>query len=405
MLFTMQCARSMYIVLVSWFALQISDDVASVGKVLICWQLLAFTVGPFVGPLIDRSRRRTMFAFGETIHGGGVVVLALIAWSCSPDRTPIFVLYGTACFVSVGSLLSYPSSQALLQAAGRQWLTRTVSLGIISSQIGNIIGAAIGGLCLAHSGLPGSLAICGTFSFASAAIALIFASDEGATTLRSRHLHDMIGGLVQTVKDPRLRLACCALLLAYASAHASNALLAGFARYDLKLPSQLYGWLAAMYSGGGLIGSIALAWLSGMAMESITIVAGTILLAAGTAAFSTSQSATEAMLWQGVIGLSFMMVRAGSDVTILKTVESRMVGRVRSNIDAGTGLVAVAVYVVPTLAPGVSARHIFLALACVFACGSVVILSMQCRAAAVERPRSRNDPGGLGDGGDARTGR
>jgi len=403
MLFTMQCARSMYIVLVSWFALQISGDVASVGKVLVCWQLLTFTVGPFLGPLIDRWRRRIVFAFGEMVHGSGVVLLALIAWACSPERTPTSVLYGTACFVSVGSLLSYPSSQALLQTAGARRLARTVSLGIFYSQVGNIAGAAIGGLCLAHSSLVGSLALCASFSVASAVVALLDKSDAGATSpVHSPHLHDMIGGLRQTVKDPRLRLAGCALLLAYASAHASNALLAGFARYDLKLPSQLYGWLAAMYSGGGLIGSVALAWLSGVARERITIAAGTVLLAAATAALSTSQSMAAAMLWQGVIGLSFMMVRAGSDVTILKSVASHMVGRVRSNIDATTGLVAVCVYLLPTLASGVPARHIFLALGCVFACGSVAILSMQWAAAAAERIRSCRDPGGLG-GHDGRT--
>ncbi|WP_353646849.1 MFS transporter [Mesorhizobium sp. WSM2239] len=114
MLFAMQCARSMFIVLISWFALQITGEIASVGKVLICWQLLAFTVGPFLGPVVDRFRRRTLFVIGEIVHGAGLVLLALIAFAYSPERTPITFLYGTACLVSVGSLLSYPSSQALI---------------------------------------------------------------------------------------------------------------------------------------------------------------------------------------------------------------------------------------------------------------------------------------------------
>lgn len=388
MLFAMQCARSMYIVLVSWFALQISGDIASVGKVLICWQLLAFAVGPFIGPLIDRSRRRMMFATGEMIHGAGVGLLALIVWSCSPQRTPIYVLYVTACFVSIGSLLSYPSSQALLQQAGARLLTRTVSLGIFSSQVGNIAGAAAGGICLALSSLAGSLAICAACSFAAAALAVLLGQeDRGSPVQRVPHMQDLIGGLLESVRNPRLRVPGCALLLAYASAHASNALLAGFARYELKLPSDLYGWLAAMYSGGGLIGSVTLAWLSNVARERVLVALGTILLAAATAALSTSQTMAEAVLWQGLIGLSFMMVRAGSDVTILKTVSSRMVGRVRSNIDATIGLVAIFIYLLPTLAPGVPARHIFLGLACVFACGSAAIFWMQLNAAP-----GRTDP-------------
>lgn len=392
MLFTMQCARSMYIVLVSWFALQISGDVASVGKVLICWQLLALTVGPFIGPLIDRSRRGLMFAMGEMIHAAGVGLLALIAWCYSPERTPISVLYATASLVSVGSLLSYPSSQALLQLAGARLLARTVSRGILSSQVGNIVGAAVGGLCLAVASLASGLTVCAAFSFLAAAFAgLVRHEDRASPIYRSHHLQDLIGGLLETVRNPRLRIAGCALLLAYASAHASNALLAGFAHYDLKLSSESYGWLAAMYSGGGLIGSVTLAWLSGFAKERIIIAAGTILLAAATAGFSSSQTMAEAVLWQGLIGLSFMMVRAGSDVTILKTVSSRMVGRVRSNIDAAIGLVAVFIYLIPTFASGVPVRDIFLGLASAFACGSVGIFWMQRRSAAAEHARCRDD--------------
>lgn len=403
MLFAMQVARSMYIVLVSWFALQITGEIASVGKVLICWQLLAFTVGPFIGPLIDRSRRRMVFVLGEIIHGAGVGLLALIAWVYSPEHTPISVLYATACLISVGSLLSYPSSQALIQLAGARLLMRTVSIGIFSSQVGNIVGAAIGGLCLAFISVAGGLTVCAASSFLAAAVAsFVNDEDRSCSGHPASHMRDLIAGLLETVRNPRLKVAACALLLAYASAHASNALLAGFAQYELKLPSNLYGWLAATYSGGGLIGSILFAGLPGVASERLLIGVGAVLLACATAAFSTSQTMAQAVLWQGLIGLSFMMVRAGSDATILKATSGRMVGRVRSNIDAGIGLVAVLIYLLPSLIPGVPARHIFFGLACLFACGSCAVLWMKrsgqkaehalCRDNRVEPDRPRAGP-------------
>ncbi|RWI54681.1 MAG: hypothetical protein EOR16_23025 [Mesorhizobium sp.] len=99
----------------------------------------------------------------------------------------------------------------------------------------------------------------------------------------------------------------------------------------------------------------------------------------------------EAVLWQGLIGLSFMMVRAGSDVTILKAMSSRMVGRVRSNVDAAIGLVAVLIYLLPSLVPGVPARHIFLGLACLFACASCGIVWMQWRRSKAEDVPCRDD--------------
>jgi MFS family permease len=393
MLFAMQCARSMFIVLVSWFALQITGETASVGKVLICWQLLAFTVGPFIGPLLDRFHRRTMFAIGETIHGMGVALLAVIASAHPPGHTPIAVLYSAACFISVGSLLSYPSSQALLQRAAAGPLVRIVSFGIFCAQVGNIVGAALGGLCVVLSGgVATGLTICAVSSF----LAVVFASflklgeHHICPEHHNRHVQDLVRGLLETVRNPRLKVAGCALLLAYASAHASNALLAGFARYELKLSPDLYGWIAAMYSGGGLIGSVVLAKFSGVASEWVLISVGSILLAAATAAFSTSQTMAEAVLWQGCIGLSFMMVRVGSDVTVLRTVPNRMVGRVRSNIDAGIGLTAILIYLLPSIATDIGARQIFLGLSCVFACGSCGILWMQ-RDMAAEKARRHHD--------------
>jgi MFS family permease len=393
MLFAMQCARSMFIVLVSWFALQITGETASVGKVLICWQLLAFTVGPFIGPLLDRFSRRTMFAIGETIHGVGVSLLAVIAFAHSPGHTPLAVLYAAACVISVGSLLSYPSSQALLQLAAAGPLVRTVSFGILCAQVGNIVGAALGGLCLPLAGAASGLSICAVSSFLAVAFAsfLNLGQHHICPEHDNRHVQGLFRGFLEIVRNPHLKVAGCALLLAYASAHASNALLAGFALYELKLSPDLYGWIAAMYSGGGLIGSVVLAKFSGVASEKVFISVGSVLLAAATAAFSTSQTLAEAVLWQGCIGLSFMMVRVGSDVTVLRTVPNRMVGRVRSNIDAGIGLTAILIYLLPSIATDIGARQIFLGLSCVFACGICGILWMQRDMAAEEKARRHHD--------------
>lgn len=390
--FAMQCARSMFIVLVSWFALQITDEIASVGKVLICWQLLPFSVGPFIGPHLDRFSRPILFAIGETIHGAGVGLLTVIAFAYSPTHTPIALLYVAACVVSIGSLLSYPSSQALLQRAGAGSLERTISSSIFCSQIGNIVGAAVGGFCLPFLGVTCSLAICAVSSLVAVVFASFLKPDEHLVCPNShnRHVPELVLGILETVGNPRLKVAGCALLLAYASAHASNALLAGFARYELKLSPHLYSWIAAMYSGGGLIGSIALTRFSGAVSERLLISTGAMLLTAATAAFSTSRTLVEAVLWQSLIGLSFMMVRVGGDVTVLKTVPNRMVGRVRSNIDAGVGLAAILIYLLPSLATGVGARQIFLGLSCLFACGGCGILWMQWHRTAAEKARRRD---------------
>ena len=389
-LFHMQFARSMYIVLISWLALRISGDVGSVGKVLICWQILASTIGPFAGHLIDRSNRRRAFAAGEMIHGSGVAALGVVTLVYGSQPTPLAALYATATFVSLGSLLSYPSSQALLQRAGAAALMRAVSRGILAGQAGNIVGAAIGGLCLAALSVTACLLLCAWFSFVAAMLASLVDDQDGAPS-RSHggaHGRDLARGLSETFGNAQVRIACFGLILAFASAHASNALLAAFTSFDLKSSCETYGFLAAMYSGGGVLGSVALAAFSRRMAERALIGAGTVLLAVAAGGFSSASTATEALCWQGAIGLSFTFVRAGCDVTILKAVSTGMIGRVRSNIDAAIGLAAIVIYLLPSLLQGFSPRAMFVGLSCAFACGSGLVLWLQFCSARAGQPRS-----------------
>ncbi|MBZ9772274.1 MFS transporter [Mesorhizobium sp. CO1-1-8] len=380
MLLFMQCARSMFIVLISWFTLQITGKTTAVGGVLICWQVLALTIGPLVGPHLDRFQRRLLFGLGETTHAAAVLLLAVAARTMVPESVPLLILYGCACLASFGSLLSYPSSQALLQRVGANRLTRTVAFSIFYAQVGNIAGAALAGLCLPIVGIAGGFSLCAMSSLIAILFTLILAVDEEGIrrTRQGRHAKAVIVGLARIVRDPRLRIAACALMLAYASAHASNALLAGFARYDLKLPANLYGWLAAMYSGGGLLGSFAFAgWFSKIEAR-IVISVGLVAISLATAMLSTAQSLLSAVVWQGLIGLSFMMVRAAGDVMVLRGLSNRMVGRVRSNIEAGIGLVAIIVYLIASLSEA-APRQTFLAIGCLFGLATCGILWMQRR--------------------------
>lgn len=387
MLFFMQCARSMFIVLISWLTLQITGKTAAVGEVLICWQVVAFAIGPLIGPHLDRLPRRRVFAAGETVHAFAVMLVGLTAQMLAPERFPLLALYCCACMASLGSLLSYPSSQALLQRVGGSLLTRTVGLGILCVQMGNIAGAALAGLCLSVVGIAGGFFLCATSSLIAVLFTLLLAVDEGGLgrTRHPQHASAILVGLALIARNRRLGFAACALMLAYASAHASNALLAGFVRYDLKLPAKFYGWLAAMYSGGGLLGSFALAGAISKVESRFFIPVGLILLSLATAMLSTAQSLASAMVWQGLIGLSFMMVRVAGDVMVLRSLPHRLVGRVRSNIEAGISLVAIIVYLIASLSD-MAPRHTYLALGCLFALTACAIVWIGRRRTACADP-------------------
>jgi predicted MFS family arabinose efflux permease len=382
MSFAMQCARSMYIVLISWLALEITNEISAVGRVLVFWQLLGFTVGPLIGPFVDRFRRRTIFMVGESAHGAGIALLALLMLVALAEPPGIHVLYATACLVSVGSLLSVPAVQALIQLTGGGILMRAISLGIFSGQIGNIVGAITGGLCLKLFGMTASLAVCAGFSFAAAALATLLRTDERCSerrTERHTHLSDLAGGFKEIARNPDILLAAFAILVAFSSSHATNALLAGFARYELELSPDRYGWIAMMYSGGGLLGSITLACFSMGVQKRFLLCFGSALLAVATAGFSTASTLSQAMFWQGLVGLSFTALRVGGDATILQCVPNAMVGRVRSNIEGAVGLMAIAIYCLPSLLAGVAIREIYMGFAGAFAISACIIVRAQQR--------------------------
>lgn len=387
MFFAMQCARSMYIVVVSWFALHITGEVSAVGKVLVCWQLLGFAAGPFVGTLVDRFKRRSVFIVGECIHGGGIGLLAVYALIWSPDQTSMPVLYVTACIVSVGSLLSFPAIQALVQLVGGKVLMRTISVGMFSGQIGNIAGAVIGGLCLAVFGIAWGLIACASFSIIAAVFAFLLRVDEGdrGREMPRAKFSGLVEGMAEIIGRPPVLLAGFAILLAYSSAHAANAFLAGFTRYDLNLSANEYGWIAAMYSGGGLFGSIALAYFSNAMRERYLLRYGAFLLAASAVGFSTAGSMGQAIFWHALAGLAFTALRVGSDVTILKMVPNDMIGRVRSNIQAGVGMLAITIYFIPSLFPDLAIRQIYLVFGCVVFVAALGIIWMQSQSEAVNK--------------------
>jgi predicted MFS family arabinose efflux permease len=385
MSFAMQGARSMYIVLLSWLALDITNEVSAVGRVLIFWQILGFALGPLMGPFVDRFRRRTIFIIGEISHGAGIALLALFTLAAVAELPDMTALYVTACLVSLGSLLSVPAVQALIQLTGRGVLMRAISLGIFSGQIGNIVGAVTGGVCIKLLGVPASLAVCAAFSFAAAALATLLRVAERRSERqpeRHAHLSELAGGYTEIVKNPEVLLATFAIMVAFSSSHATNALLAGFVRYELELSPDKYGWIAMMYSGGGLLGSITLACFCGAVQKRFLLCSGSILLAMATGGFSTALTLEQAMLWHGLVGLSFTALRAGGDATILQCVPNAVVGRVRSNIEGAIGLTAIAVYCLPSFLSAIAIREIYLGFAGTFAIAACIIMRAQHRISA-----------------------
>lgn len=369
MFFAMQCARSVFVIAIAWFALRLTGQIRAVGWVLIFWQFFGLVVGPFMGAVVDRHKRQVLLALGEGISATGVTGLALYAFLLSPEATPLAMLCVVACIVSVGSLLSMPALQALLQISGGPALTRSVAFGALFAQLGNIAGAAVAGISIAKLGIASTLGLCAAFS-SIVAIVSLFAIDEG----RRRHAPVAQTGLIsviegfQVIRRSRAICTCCVTaIFSFSVCHITNVFLGAFTLSELALDAISYGWVAAAISCGGLAGTMLLAAFPGSGAERLVLSYGLLILALAVGGFASASTLWQAMTWSALIGLAFVVVRAVCDARLLKSVPNEMIGRINSNILSGIGAIGVLIYLSPNLLTIGSVRYAYVAYAAVLA--------------------------------------
>lgn len=374
-----QLSRCMYFVVMAWFALELAGDIAAVGRVLVWTSLLNLIVGPFLGTVVDRFRRRALFMAGEGLRMAAVAGLALYAWLLSAALAELPALYLTAAVVACGSLLSVPAIQGLIQLAAGSEVTRVLSLGVAAAQLGNAAGAALGGLAIVCLGIERALGLCAFLSLLALCVCAPLRL-EGAPVPPERPFHygkELLLGVQALWARPALLLTCLTIALAWSASQASTVLLPAFARLDLGLGANAYGWIDAMWALWGMAGGVLLGVTARPLIERFLRQWGLLLLAGATAGFALSQSLGQALLLHGAMGLVFVLCCTASDAWVLKQVERHMIGRIRNNIQALIGLLGIAIYLGPGVLAGLSPRLLYLGFAALLAMAGVTLFIAQ----------------------------
>lgn len=371
----------MLVIILSWLALNITGEIASVGLVLIWRPLLNVTIGPFAGVLVDYFNRRNLFIAGQVLHTAGIAWLILSVHDRSVDQIGMGPLYVTACIVSLAALLSAPAAQGLLQSVGGKSMTQVVAGGVTAIQAADIFGVLCGGLAIVAVGFGASLAFCAACAVVSMGLAVPLRRDGeissgGEMTTYSDAIAD---GFRLVLADHRLLITCLSLALTWSTSHITMALLAAFTLIELGLQADAYGWIDAMWGVGGVAGCMALVWSPRSVVERYLPRFGLLLLAAAMASFSMAQGLWSAMLLQGLMGLAFAVNRTTCDAYILRTVDSGLVGRVRNNVEATIGVISIAIYLSPSLYADASIRTVYVGFAAVLAVAAIALLTWRYR--------------------------
>lgn len=381
----------MYFVIISWLALNITGQFASVGLVLVWRPLLSVAFGPFMGVLVDRFNRSSLFIVAQVLHTAGIAWLIFNVYWQSIDQIGLTPLYITACVVSLGILLSATTAQGLLQAVGGKTQVRIVTAGVTVIQAADILGVLFGGLAIAALGFEGGLAISAVCSIAAACFAVPL-REKGRVSPKVSPNGESVGFFVAIAdgfrlifQDQRILITCLSIALTWSTSYISMALLAAFTLIELGLGPVAYGQIDAMWGVGAVVGSMILVCLPPSVVKHYLLRFGLLLLAVATANFSLAQGLWSALLLHGIMGVAFAVNRTSYDAYILMAVDSEIVGRVRNNIEATVGAAGILVFLSPTIYADFSIRTVYLGYAAVLAVAAAALMIWRYRLDTTER--------------------
>ncbi|WP_321897189.1 MFS transporter [Burkholderia cepacia] len=185
---------------------------------------------------------------------------------------------------------------------------------------------------------------------------------------RQRLLPASREALAYLIATPQCLSAAVTVGLAFAVIQVTNLLLPGFVIRSLGGDSSLFGSLEMAAAISGMV-ALAAASVASIA-KVLRHFTSAILAGAGLALvlFSFARHAATAVVLYCVAGVLWNVARAAANGYLLTVVSTGMIGRVQAFSTLLTGGFGFAIYLLPTVWPGVSEASLYVA------CGTVIII-------------------------------
>lgn len=338
---------------------------AAVGQVLLAAHLATLFLSPYVGGMIDRHDRRAAASaasiWAACVYGGLAV---LCGWFPQSVTTGSLLMF--SFLAALAALFVAPSQDAMIQAltpAGERY--RIGAQLNILRQAGMVAGAGLAGWLVALWGPASAFALCAAGSALSALATMLL---PGVRMTLSPGAVGRWGSIVEGVRllSTGTGLATAVLVAAFALSvgQVTNALLPAFVKLELGQGSELYGVADAAWS----VGALAAAFMTGLYLKRVSTPPGEIALLAFLALlglcnilFALTAHPATVVAMHAVLGASFSLVKVVADGRIMTLTPTEYMGRVRSNLASLSSLIAIAIYIAPTLLEGATAKTLYIA--------------------------------------------
>lgn len=216
----------------------------AVSALLIAAALPVAVLAPLAGRLADRADSRTLLVVAGALQA---VVAAVLAFTSQP-----VAMIGMVAVLACGLAVTQPTLAALTPAMVRaEDLPRASGLGQAATSIGALAGPALAGVLVGQAGPRPALLIDAVSYLALVAAGLLI-----RTRRRARAATAASPAVSWRLRDDRvLTTLYAALFVVVAGVSAINVFEIFFVRDTLGAPATLYGFVAASWTVGMLIGS------------------------------------------------------------------------------------------------------------------------------------------------------
>lgn len=343
-------ARGAYLVCIGWTTLIISNNVATVGQIFIVASMTFVLAGPIVGVIIDRYKRKKFIILAQFLIAASLSCFGGFLFYM--PKLSVLWLFGTVVIVTVFLLMYRGAFDGLIRASvGNsnilQTVARTNAIHLFSTAAGT---AATGLIIDRFSAAHGFLVT------AAASICLVIVAGflaDGFVKSNARGFagfwFDLKSGFEIFRNNKLIQLVVLLSVVALPIGQLSNALLSSFIRDDLGEGSDLFGFVDAAWSVGGMLAAALLSnKIKKLDLKDgeyfLAIMAGvsTIFLSYGTASLSLA-------IAHGFMGFFVWSCRIMIGGRVLALCKNENVGRTRVYIHAMVSVSAMVMCLSPTL--------------------------------------------------------
>lgn len=365
-----------------WLMLELTDHPWGVPLVLLVGALPGSALGPLIGMAIDRFPRRRLFVTTDLV---AAAVLAVTTILSATGRLEIWHLFAVVFFLGGIESTSVPTAGALVReiVPSGKLLAANATSGV-AIQIGQVLGAAVGGLMIAATSVTGVLILnMATFLVSALLVAGLreaghtYSAPTGPRGWRTAFAWSR-QGLVYLREHPRLLPSYVMLVVLFAVLYMLNTLIAPFAVEVLDVGSSGLGLIDAMFALGAVAGGIALPVLTKRMDESRLAGAGVIGLGAALIGMGLVSGLLVPMAMYATMGVTFQAFYVFRS-RVQEATPVDLQGRVMSLVITTVGLCRLLVYLVLAVSAGAFAlRSIYIAVG-----GVVIVLGLVVTVAAL----------------------